>query len=413
MKKKAPSSNIAFSLSLRYMLLLAFAMLSLSAIFLGFLQFSVVSRQNKSLKEGLSLLSSTLEKKGADDLAFLDLPYFITYVVYEIDSKKIIATNDSLLPLLTSEGRSSTYFEKDYFTDSDLNIRYQTGKITLKGKGCVVEVALDIVNDSAGWMLELLPSLALVSLLPVLLIAFGLSFLISRKTIFAFKKLQEDYDRERTFSSNVSHELKTPISIIDGHANLLKRWGKNDPAQLDQSIDAILQETESMNAIVSTLLEMSRLDQGKIEVEKDRFFVTNLFQSLKEEFTSLHPRMTFEIVDKDFLFLDSDEKKIHQIFTVALSNSVKFAGEDCKITLEAKKIGPKIELSARDNGPGFPLEAIHHVFERFYKGDQSHDRNAGGSGLGLSIAKSLADLLGASIRAENAREGGAKISVLF
>ena len=260
-------------------------------------------------------------------------------------------------------------------------------------------------------MLSAVPLLALIALIPVLLISFAISFLISRSTLSAFRRLQAEYDREKAFSSNVSHELKTPISIIDGHANLLKRWGKDDPAQLEQSIDAILHETETMNAIVTTLLEMSRLEQGHISVQKERFFVTNLFASLKEEFCALYPALRVIISDPDFIELESDVQKLHQIFTVIMANSIKFAGKDCCITLSCRRAGNRTELSAADNGSGFAPQVLPHVFERFYKGDASHRRDEGGAGLGLSIAQALVQALGGSIRAANTEIGGAVIVV--
>ena len=196
----------------------------------------------------------------------MELPYYITYAVWERESGTLLATNDSLLPHLESEGKSRTYFEKDFFTDGDLNIRYRTARLdfgeALTDNSLIVECAIDIANDSAAKMSRALPRLILISLIPILILSFALSYLISRSTIKAFKKLQEDYDREKAFTSNVSHELKTPISIIDGHANLLKRWGKDDPKQLAESIDAILHETENMNSIVTTLLDMSLIENG-------------------------------------------------------------------------------------------------------------------------------------------------------
>ena len=409
--KSSHQPTISLPLALRFMLLLSVAMLSLSLLFVALLRLSVSRSQDSELKKSISLISETVRTRGVDELSFLPLPYYITYAVYEADSKAVLSTNDSLLPLLDSAGKSRTYFEKDFFTDGDLNIRYQTAFLNLDGKSLVVECAFDIANDSAEKMSRLLPRLALLSIIPVLVISFALSFLISRSTISAFKKLQADYDREKAFTSNVSHELKTPISVIDGHANLLKRWGKSDPKQLSESIDAILHETENMNAIVTTLLDMSRLENGKIKIEKGKFFVTNFFAQLKDEWRITHPNMKILISDPDFLEIETDEQKLHQIFTVILSNSAKFADENCTVTLSARKIGSKIELSASDDGTGFPEEALPHVFERFYKGDFSHDRNVSGAGLGLSIAKTLAIALGGEIRAENAFGGGAMIIV--
>ena len=404
-------TSVSLPLALRFMLLLAASMLALSVLFVALLRLSVTHKQDSDLAQGISLISESLASRGTDELAFLELPYYITYAVWERDGRVVLSTNDSLLPLLESDGKSRTHFEKDFFTDSDLNIRYRTKTLELGGKSLVVECAIDIANDSAAQMLSALPRLALVSLVPILILSFALSFLISRSTIRAFNKLRSDYDREKAFTSNVSHELKTPISIIDGHANLLKRWGKDDPVQLLQSIDAILHETENMNAIVTTLLDMSRIENGTLKIEKSKFFVTNFFAKLKDEFKITHPDCTIHIDDEDFLEIETDEQKLHQIFTVILSNSVKFAGENCTITLIAQKIGSKIELSASDNGAGFSEEVLVHVFERFYKGDQAHDRNISGAGLGLSIAKTLALALGGEIRAENAENGGAKVTV--
>ena len=449
MTVRKASYGIEIPLALHFMLLLSAAMLSLSVLFVLGLRFSVTRRQDAELRESIGRITHTLETDGAEELAFTELAYYITYVVYD-DSGAVLATNDSLLPLLDSGGKCRSYFQKGYFTDGDLNIRYLTrrvggvsaaggsnavdggnameggitagtgsstnaaGSTTADGvstSALTVECALDIANDSAAKMLSAVPLLALIALIPVLLISFAISFLISRSTLSAFRRLQAEYDREKAFSSNVSHELKTPISIIDGHANLLKRWGKDDPAQLEQSIDAILHETETMNAIVTTLLEMSRLEQGHISVQKERFFVTNLFASLKEEFCALYPALRVIISDPDFIELESDVQKLHQIFTVIMANSIKFAGKDCCITLSCRRAGNRTELSAADNGSGFAPQVLPHVFERFYKGDASHRRDEGGAGLGLSIAQALVQALGGSIRAANTEIGGAVIVV--
>ena len=410
----APKTKVvSFSLLLKFMILLSFAVFSVSFLFVAFLRLSVTSKQDSELEKAAGVIIENLSALGIEEVDFLELPYFITYTIFEKDSKKVLATNDSLLPLLEGGERSSTYFARNFFTDGDLKLRYLTKKMDFEGKTLCIEVAIDIANDSASKMISALPYLAVLSFIPILLISFLLSFLISRSTITAFKKLQSDYDREKAFTGNVSHELKTPISIIDGHANLLKRWGKDDPKQLSESIDAILHETENMNSIVTTLLDMSRIENGKLKIETKRFFVTNFFASLKEEFCITHPDCRILIEDPDFLEIETDENKLHQIFTVILSNSVKFAGKDCKILLKAHKAGGKIELSASDNGKGFTKEDLPHIFERFYKGDKSHDRNVSGAGLGLSIAKTLTEALGGRIEAENESSGGAKVKILL
>ena len=280
--KNQKTNEVSFSLALKFMLLLAAAMLFLSVLFIGLLNLSVKNKQAEDLRESGAKICQTIANGNIDDLDFITIPYYITYTVYD-DSKNVLSTNDSLLPLLDSDGKVKEYFEKDYFIDSNLNVRYLTQKVSLDGgSSLLVETAIDIENDSAAKMLSAVPRLVLFALLPVLLLAFAISYLISKNTISAFKKLRQDYDRERTFTSNVSHELKTPISIIDGHANLIKRWGKDDEAQLEESVNAILRETQNMNGIVSTLLELSKLEEGQIKVEKNTIVINDFFEKLRK-----------------------------------------------------------------------------------------------------------------------------------
>ena len=115
--KNKKSNEVSFSLALKFMLLLATAMLFLSVLFIGLLNLSVKNKQSRELRESAAVISQTVANGDIDDLDFITIPYYITYTVYD-DSKNVLSTNDSLLPLLDSDGKVKEYFEKDYFIDS-------------------------------------------------------------------------------------------------------------------------------------------------------------------------------------------------------------------------------------------------------------------------------------------------------
>ena len=208
------------------------------------------------------------------------------------------------------------------------------------------------------------------------------------------------------------------MAVILGQANLLRRWGKDDPKQLEKSIGTILNESRSMEAIISNLLQLSRLESGKIQPEFSVFSLDEQINRIIHEFSLVSPDsdFTWESENKD-LNLTSDAELFHQLLTIVIQNSIKFTAENIKIKISSKKVtDPKtgkdfISVSIEDNGPGFEEDVIPHVFERFYRGDSAHVRAAGGSGLGLSIARAITDSLNGTITAANSPSHGALITV--
>ena len=142
--------------------------------------------------------------------------------------------------------------------------------------------------------------------------------------------------------------------------------------------------------------------------------MAELFDRVEREFAAVAPEVKFEIECPSSVTIETDPEMLHQIITVLVSNSVKFAGSECKIRLTTvRKEDGRLVVSESDNGPGISDEALPHVFERFYRADEAHTRSAGGSGLGLAIAKTLAEALGADISAGNLETGGAVFKLSF
>jgi len=237
-----------------------------------------------------------------------------------------------------------------------------------------------------------------------------------------FVRLKKDFDRERGFTSDVSHELKTPLAVILGQANLLRRWGKDDKEQLEKSLGIIIDEAESMNAVISNLLHITRLENKKLLPKKEEILASDFFARLKEEVQSINPEAKISVClidracdgDNGDAKLFTDKEMLHQICMVVVSNSIKFCKEK-KLELKFSLLQDeaKTEVCITDNGPGFAPKDLEHAFERFYRGDESHTRSAGGAGLGLSIAKALAESLGGTISAFNTEDGGAGVRLEF
>ncbi|MCR4578951.1 MAG: HAMP domain-containing histidine kinase [Treponema sp.] len=394
-------------------------------------------------------LFSNTEESLSD---FKEIPYFITFIAYNPESGYIFASNDPFLPLLPdTDGKAVDYFQKDYFYDGDLNILYCAQTHILDGFEIVVASVMNMDNNSSQIILPKIPLILVIMAFSVMIISFFGVFIIARKTISPvmkitkaaqnmstetlsdllplsgrgdeidelsktinalFLRIKDDFDRERQFSSDVSHELNTPLTVISGQANLLLRWGKDDPEQLEKSLYAIRDESKSMHAIIQNLLQMSRIESGRIKPQFSLVEIDGLFTRISEEAFAISDKVSVDVKDSG-LSLNTDIEMLHQILMVFVSNSIKFSAGECHIKLSARKEKNHIVISEEDDGPGISVEALPHVFERFYRADEAHTRSAGGSGLGLAIAKTMSDALGAELRAANVQPHGAAFSLTF
>ena len=389
MKKffKSFSSRI----SLRFMLVITLAVVLLSLCFLIFVRTLINMEWSRELKQAENEIFKKLDNLSNDESIapvlggtlgeIARLPYYITYLIYDSDSFKILATNDPFLPFLEdSHGKAKRYFAKDYFFDGDLNIIYYAKPHTNPQKhNIVIVTARNMDNNFNEMVLENLPTVLLLMALPILALSFLISLLITKNTIKPVKKitkaaqsvtienlsdllpisgyddeidelsktfnslflrLKQDFDRERQFSSDVSHELNTPLTVISGQTGLLLRWGKDDPAQLEKSLNAIKTEAKTMQAIIANLLQISRIESGRIKPQISEVSLTELFSWLTEEFKSIAPNMKITAESNDISF-KTDREMLHQILTVLISNSAKYAGESCTVALKAFTRGPR------------------------------------------------------------------------
>lgn len=224
-------------------------------------------------------------------------------------------------------------------------------------------------------------------------------------------RLQTSFSKQTQFVSDASHELRTPIAIIQGYANLLDRWGKNDREALDKSIEAIKSESHSMGELVEKLLFLARNDNKSQKVEKNVFYLNELIDEVTEETRMIDKKHIISNINNENVQAIADYKLIKQLIRIIVDNSIKFTKEHGKIDISSVKFGKYINISISDTGIGIPENEIPKIFDRFYCVDKSRSKDIGGSGLGLSIAKQIVDVYNGTVNIKSTVGRGTRITV--
>lgn len=224
-------------------------------------------------------------------------------------------------------------------------------------------------------------------------------------------RLQNSINKQIQFVSDASHELRTPISIVLGYVSLLNSWGKDDKTVLQESLDAIQKEALDMRQLAEKLLFLARNDSGRVPVNKEPFDVCELTQEVVEESKMIAPEMNIQAHCSGSFELQADRNLVKQMLRSLVDNSIKFTNPTGEIHIYAATHGEKMSIVVEDNGVGVPADEREHVFDRFYRVDKARSKETGGSGLGLSIVKSIVDLHGGDISIDSAQSKGTRVTI--
>ena len=211
-------------------------------------------------------------------------------------------------------------------------------------------------------------------------------------------RLERSFEQQSRFVSDASHELRTPISVIKGYANLINRWGKDDPEILQEAVNNILEETDHMSVMIKNLLFLARSDQHRAHIQKQPMSLNDAVRDLAKDLSVTDEKINIitDICDKDMV-IDGDPDLIKQMLWIYTENAVKYSGQEKTITYRVFSEGQYACVSVKDNGCGINKEDLPHIFERFYRVDKSRNKNIPGTGLGLSIAKWIIDVHSGSV----------------
>ena len=224
-------------------------------------------------------------------------------------------------------------------------------------------------------------------------------------------RIEHSYEQQNQFVSDASHELRTPIAVIQGYANMLNRWGKDDRSVLEESITAINSEALNMKDLVEKLLFLARTDKNTQKLEKNEFPLNELIDEICRETRMIDSRHSFICERNDNTIIDADRALIKQALRIFIDNSIKYTPEGGTIKLNSANIYNCIMLTLQDNGVGIAKEDIPRIFDRFYRCDKARTRQTGGTGLGLSIAKWIIGKHNGSIEVESTLNAGTKIVI--
>ncbi|KRG10589.1 histidine kinase [Virgibacillus soli] len=221
-------------------------------------------------------------------------------------------------------------------------------------------------------------------------------------------QLEKNYEKQEDFVSNASHELKTPLTIIESYASLLKRRGKEREEIFDESVEAIQSEAIRMKELTQQLLLLAKNDQWKVEVTQ-----VDLKQIVKESVQSFHMAFHRDILlqVEQPIVIQTDLQKLKQLLYILMDNALKYSEDQVEVKISTSEKYGIIEII--DNGIGIPADELSKIFDRFYRVDKARSRKSGGFGLGLPLAKEIANSINAKLDMKSKEGQGTTVQIIL
>lgn len=479
--------QLQFSLSAKITIvftIIIFAfVLGFSSLMIAMTQRSLETQRSNDLRQALELLEDAVASSNENDIRVRAdaFPYYVLYKIILSDGTTL-RTNDAVIPQIDepSTERASRYFVKDFFTDGDLNLLYMTKSISKQNASdeeasYQIQVALDLSNDAITLMLERMPFIFMMFALPLLVVSAVLGYFVCTRLLKPIKKithqaqeisgehldsrldengahdelrelahtfnnlfarLEKDFEKQKQFTSDAAHELKTPIAVISGYVDILSRWGKDDAKVLNDSLAVLKRESASMTTLVENLLALSRAENSaQIKYEKNTLQVKNFLEQIRDDFAIVSPSTKFTIMCDENAVIQTNEDALRELLRIFIRNSIAYSEPPADVTLEfcdgisasgaaerravanasthSESTATGKCLVVRDKGVGISPENLPKIFDRFYRVDESRNRATGGNGLGLSIAKAVAQKLDVTLSAESEVGKGTAIKINF
>ncbi|HLG26359.1 MAG TPA: ATP-binding protein, partial [Paenisporosarcina sp.] len=225
-------------------------------------------------------------------------------------------------------------------------------------------------------------------------------------------KLKSSFEQQQQFMADASHELRTPIQVVEGHLALLNRWGKDDPVILQESLEISLREVNQMKSLIDEMLALAFGEQLK---ERPPTNIVNHTKKVIKEIMQVHPTtyITHNLPVQEEIEILISSNVYQQIIRNILINAIRYSKEPAHVSISYERKLDEVIVHIQDQGIGIAPNDLSKIFDRFYRVDPARSRDLGGSGLGLSIVKMLIENSGGSIFVTSEKDKGSTFSLIF
>lgn len=328
--------------------------------------------------------------------------------------------------LLKNKGLSSSIIIPEDSTKTN-TLAYATYLHREKGSNIILYIFTPLfpVESTVGILRDQLMYVTVISLIFAFIISFYLSHRISRpiKSItnsarelskgnyrvkfqgghyseiialadtltYTSQELEKTYLLQKDLIANVSHDLRTPLTMVRSYAEMIRDLSGDNPLKRTAHLKVIIDEADRLNLLVDDMLALSKMQSGVVSIEKSNFDLVEAVQDLIDSYALL--------VDKEgykFLFnapksimINADKAKILQVFSNLLNNAVKYCGDDKQVIITLSETSYHVQCQVLDHGMGIPEDEVDNIWNRYYKASTNHVRSTAGSGLGLAIVKEI------------------------
>ena len=207
------------------------------------------------------------------------------------------------------------------------------------------------------------------------------------------EELSKTENLRREFLANVSHDLKTPLTLIKANAEMVRDLNYNNKEKREKSLNTVTSEVDRLNLLVEDILDLSKMQSNADDLDLEEFNISEVIRTIVERFNVLCERGGYSIECDLFDFnITADKKKIEQVIYNLITNAMNYTGDDRKVFIKMKDDDKKVKIEIIDTGAGINEEDLEHIWDKYYKADKKYKRVTYGTGLGLSIVKNILNL---------------------